>query len=153
MPTPLASAILAQFMTATAGRNMTKAAYVAVATGIAMMILLSVDPAYEVAHHWIDALLWACLVFFIFEWVVRLRYLFRRRRGLAYALSGHGLVDAAGATAVPIALALGADPKTAWLLGVLWLVAYLPTHLVLRNIFAVPRPAKFTEPLHGVNTP
>jgi hypothetical protein len=39
------------------------------------------------------------------------------------------------------------------LLGVLWLVAYLPTHLVLRNIFAVPPPAKFTEPLHGVNTP
>jgi voltage-gated potassium channel len=49
MPTPPASAVLAQFMTATAGRNMTKAAYVAVATGIAMMILLTVDPAYQAA--------------------------------------------------------------------------------------------------------
>ena len=38
MPTPLASAVMAQFMTATAGRNMTKAAYVAVATGVAMFI-------------------------------------------------------------------------------------------------------------------
>jgi voltage-gated potassium channel len=134
MPTPLASAVLAQFMTATAGRNMTKAAYVAVATGVAMMILLTVDPAYEVAHHWIDALLWACLVFFIFEWVVRLRHLFRRHRGLAYALSGHGLVDAAGATAVPIALALGADPKTAWLLGVLWLLKVIPGIPGLRQL-------------------
>src|SRR5580704_4108963 len=134
MPTPLASAVMAQFMTATAGRNMTKAAYVAVATGVAMMILLTVDPAYEAAHHWIDAVLWACLVFFIFEWVVRLRHLFRMHRGLAYALSGHGLVDAAGATAVPIALALGTDPKTAWLLGVLWLLKVIPGIPGLRQL-------------------
>jgi voltage-gated potassium channel len=134
MPTPLASAVMAQFMTATAGRNMTKAAYVAVATGVAMMILLTVDPAYEAAHHWIDAVLWACLVFFIFEWVVRLRHLFRLHRGLAYALSGHGLVDAAGATAVPIALALGTDHKTAWLLGVLWLLKVIPGIPGLRQL-------------------
>src|SRR5664280_3609356 len=93
MPTPLASAVMAQFMTATAGRNMTKVAYVAVATGVAMMILLTVDPAYEAAHHWIDAVLWACLVFFIFEWVVRLRHAFRNDRGLAYAVSGRGPVS------------------------------------------------------------
>ena len=105
---------------------MTKVAYVAVATGVAMMILLTVDPAYEAAHHWIDAVLWACLVFFIFEWVVRLRHAFRKDRGLAYAVSGRGLVDAAGAAAVPLALALGTDPKTAWLLGVLWLLKVIP---------------------------
>ena len=134
MPTPLASAVLTQFMTATAGRNMTKAAYVAVATGVAMMILLTVDPAYEAAHGWIMTVLWACLVFFIFEWVVRLRHLFRLHRGLAYALSSHGLVDAAGATAVPIALALGTDPKTAWLLGVLWLLKVIPGIPGLRQL-------------------
>src|SRR5580704_10847477 len=134
MPTPLASAVLTQFMTATAGRNMTKAAYVAVATGVAMMILLTVDPAYEAAHGWIMTVLWACLVFFIFEWVVRLRHLFRLNRGLAYALSSHGLVDAAGATAVPIALALGTSPKTAWLLGVLWLLKVIPGIPGLRQL-------------------
>jgi voltage-gated potassium channel len=117
MPTPPASAALAQFMTATAGRNMTKAAYVAVATGIAMMILLTVDPAYQAAYRWIDALLWACLVFFIFEWVVRLRHAVRTHRGLTYALSGRGLVDAAGAAAVPVALVLGVNSTSAWLLG------------------------------------
>src|SRR5258708_26393543 len=99
---PLAFPGLAEFAAATAGRNMTKAAYVAVATGVAMMILLTVDPAYEAAHHWIDLVLWACLVFFIFEWVVRLRHAFRKDRGLAYAVSGRGLVDAAGAAAVPV---------------------------------------------------
>jgi voltage-gated potassium channel len=125
---------MAQFMTATAGRNMTKVAYVAVATGVAMMILLTVDPAYEAAHHWINAVLWACLVFFIFEWVVRLRHAFRKGRGLAYAVSGRGLVDGAGAAAVPLALALGTDPKTAWLLGVLWLLKVIPGIPGLRQL-------------------
>jgi hypothetical protein len=40
------------------------------------------------------------------------------------------------------------------LLGVLWLGAFLPTHLVLRKIFVAPPPAaRFKEILHGVNTP
>jgi len=72
---------LEQFLAATAGRNMTKAAYVAVTSGVLMMILLTVDPAYEAAHHWVDAVLWACLAFFVFEWVVRLRYAFAAQRG------------------------------------------------------------------------
>src|SRR5665213_1535389 len=134
MPTPPASAVLAQFMTATAGRNMTKAAYVAVATGVAMMILLTVDPAYQVAYRWIDALLWACLVFFIFEWVVRLRHAVQAQRGLTYALSGRGLVDTVGAAAVPIALVLGVNPKSAWLLGVLWLLKVIPGIRGLRQL-------------------
>jgi voltage-gated potassium channel len=134
MPTPPASAVLAQFMTATAGRNMTKAAYVAVATGIAMMILLTVDPAYQAAYRWIDALLWACLAFFIFEWVVRLRHAVRTHRGLTYALSGRGLVDAAGAAAVPVALVLGVNSTSAWLLGVLWLLKVIPGIRGLRQL-------------------
>ena len=35
------------------------------------------------------------------------------------------------------------------LLGVLWLVAYLPIHLVLRNIFAVPRRQSSRKPCMG----
>src|SRR4051812_32981915 len=111
---------LAQLIAATAGRNMTRAAYVAVGAGVVMMVLLTVDPAYEVAHHWVDAVLWACLAFFIFEWVVRLRHAVLAQRGLAYALSGRGLVDAVAALGVPLAFLLGANAKSAWLLGVLW---------------------------------
>jgi voltage-gated potassium channel len=125
---------LEQFVAATAGRNMTKAAYVAISTGVAMMILLTVDPAYEAAHHWVDALLWACLVFFVFEWVVRLRHGFLAHRGWNYALSGRGLVDAGGAIAVPLAMMLGTNPKTAWLLSVLWLLKVVPGIPGLRQL-------------------
>ncbi len=117
---------LAQFVAATGDRNVTKAAFVAVATGLVMMVLLTVDPAYESAHHWVDALLWACLAFFVFEWVVRLRHAVLAQRGCAYAVSGRGLVDAVAAAAVPLALILGADPKSAWLLGIFWTLKVVP---------------------------
>jgi voltage-gated potassium channel len=125
---------LRDFVAATARRNMTKAAYVAVTTGVAMMVLLTVDPAYEAAHYWVDALLWGCLVFFVFEWVVRLRHAVLGQRLWTYALSGRGLVDAAAAAAVPLALALGVDARTAWLLAVLWVLKVVPGIPGLRQL-------------------
>jgi voltage-gated potassium channel len=125
---------LAQFASATAGRNMTKAAYVAVLTGVILMVLLTVDPAYDAAHRWIDAGLWACLAFFVFEWAVRLRHAVLTERGRAYALSGRGLVDAAGALAIPLALVLGVDPKSAWLLGIFWMLKVVPGIRGLRQL-------------------
>jgi voltage-gated potassium channel len=122
MPEPTVSPVFTQFLNATAGRNMTKAAYAAVAIGVATMVLLTVNPAYEAAHHWVDAVLWACLAFFAFEWVVKIRYALKTGRGLAYFFAGRGLLDAACVLAVPIALLCGANSKTAWLLAVLWLV-------------------------------
>src|SRR5258706_12536132 len=117
MTMPLVNPALAQFVTATAGRNMTRPAYVAVAVGVVMMVLLTVDPAYEATHHWVDAVLWACLAFFVFEWVVRLRQAFLAERGWSYATSGRGVVDAVGAVAVPAAMMFGVNPKTPWRRG------------------------------------
>jgi voltage-gated potassium channel len=134
MSKTLASPLLEQFVAATAGRNMTKAAYVAVTAGVIMLVLLTVDPAYEAAHHWVDALLWACLAFFVFEWVVRLRHASTAQHRLAYAISGRGLVDAAAATAIPIAFILGANPKSAWLLGVFWMLKVVPGIPGLRQL-------------------
>ena len=134
MSKPLFFPALAQFAAATAGRNMTKAAYVAIAIGFVMMLMLTVAPAYEAAHYWVDATLWACLVFFIFEWAVRLRHAFMSERGWAYALSGRGLVDAVAALAIPLALVLGADPKSAWLLGALWVLKVVPGVPGLRQL-------------------
>jgi voltage-gated potassium channel len=124
----------AHFAAATAGRNMTRAATVAVATGIAMMVVLTVVPAYEAAHHWVDAVLWACLVYFVFEWVVRLRHAVLSQRGWTYALSFRGLVDAAAGLAVPVALVCGVEHKTAWLLGVLWVLKVVPGIPGLRQL-------------------
>jgi voltage-gated potassium channel len=55
-------------------------------------------------------------------------------RSLAYLLSGRGLVDAAGAIAVPLALGSGAEPTTAWLLSVAWLVKVIPGVPGLRQL-------------------
>ena len=134
MSKPLVTPALAQFVAATAGRNMTRPAYLAVGTGVAMMVLLTVNPAYEAAHHWVDAVLWACLAFFVFEWVVRLRHAFLTQRGWAYVLSIRGLVDAVAAAAIPLAMMLGVDPKTAWLLGVFWMLKVVPGIPGLRQL-------------------
>lgn len=133
MSKPMFSA-LAQFMAATAGRNMTKVAYVAVTVGLVSMVLLTFDPAYETARRWVDFLLWACLVYFVFEWLVRLRHMARQGRLALYMSSSAGLVDALGALAVPVALILGAEPKTAWLLSVLWVLKVVPGIPGLRQL-------------------
>ena len=125
---------LSLFLAATAGRNMTRPAYVVVAVGVAVMVLLTVDPAYQAAHHWVDAVLWVCLAFFVFEWVVRLRHAVLSQRGLAYGFSLRGLVDLIAAAAIPVALIAGASPKSAWLLGVLWLLKLVPGIPGLRQL-------------------
>jgi voltage-gated potassium channel len=131
---PLASAF-AQFLAATTARGVTKAAIVAVATGLIMMLVLSVDTASRTADRWIEAILWICDGFFIFEWTIRLQYAVRARRGLGYyALSGRGVVDAASALAVPIAIVLGTDPRSAWLFGVFWLMKLVPGIPGLRQL-------------------
>ena len=125
---------LSPFLAATAGRNMTRPAYLAVAVGVAMMVLLTVDPAYEAAHHWVYAVLSACLAFFVFEWVVRLRYAVRSQRGMAYSFSFRGLVDLVAAAAIPVALIAGASPKSAWLIGVFWVLKLVPGIPGLRQL-------------------
>jgi voltage-gated potassium channel len=128
---PVSSAFT-QFVTATAGRNMTKAAYLAVGIGLATMVTLTVNPAYEAAHHWVDAVLWACLAFFAFELVIRIRH--SLRTGRPYLATGRGLLDTAGIFAVPAALSVGAEPRTAWLLVVLWFVKVIPGIPGLRQL-------------------
>ena len=123
-----------QFATATVGRNMTTAAHVAVVIGVVMVVILTVDPAYEAAHHWVDAVLWGCLGFFTFEWLVRLRHAFTVGRRWSYPLSGRGLLDAACVLAVPLALLLDVPPKTAWLFAVLWLIKVIPGIPGLRQL-------------------
>jgi len=124
----------AQFMVATTARGMTRVARVVVAVGLIMMLVVTVDPAYEAVQRWVDAILWACVGFFIFEWVVRLQYGIRTGRPLGYAISFRGLVDATAAIAVPLATAFGASPKSAWLLGVFWLLKLVPAIPGLRQL-------------------
>ena len=99
----------------------------AVAIGVIMMVLLTVDPAYEAAHHWVDAVLWACLAFFVFEWVVRLRHaVLIASADWPTRCPAAGWSTPVAALAIPLALMLGANPKSAWLLGVFWLLKVVP---------------------------
>ena len=90
MSRPFIFPYLAQFAANMSGRRMTAVSYLLVAAGLIALVILTVDPAYEAAHRWVEAALWACLVFFAFEWLARLVHAIRARRGLAYALSGGG---------------------------------------------------------------
>src|ERR1700753_3373698 len=123
-----------QFVTVTTGRNMTTPARVAVVAGMAAMVLLTVDPAYQALHYLIDAVLWTCLVFFVFEWVIRLRHSASTYRRASYILSFRGIVGAASSLAVPIALAAGVNTRTAWLLGMFWVLKAVPGIRGLRQL-------------------
>ena len=68
--------------------------------GVATMILLTVAPVFEAAHFWIGMVLWLCLVYFVFEWLVRLRHMANQGRLRLYVFSSSGVVDALGALAV-----------------------------------------------------
>jgi voltage-gated potassium channel len=134
MPKRLVLSALTIFAAQTAGRNMTKAAYIAVTVGVSVMVLLTVAPAYEAAHRWVDAVLWACWAYFVFEWAVRWRHAVVSQRGWGYALSVRGLVDAAAVIAVPLALVCGVEPRTAWLLAILWVLKVVPGIPGLRQL-------------------
>lgn len=124
---PVSSAFK-QFLAATAGRNMTKPAYLAVVLGVTSMVMLTLNSGYR----WVDGLLWTCLAFFAFEWAVRLRH--SVRTGRPYLSTGRGVLDTAGVVAVPLAFLAGAEPRTAWLLAVLWFVKVIPGIPGLRQL-------------------
>lgn len=123
-----------QLVTATTGRDMSRAAYLAVTCGVAMMVLLTVDPAYANMSPGVDILLWACLAYFIFEWLIRLRHARKGDRQWAYLFSLRGIVDTTSAWAIPVAFALGVNPKSAWLLGMLWMLKVVPGVRGLRQL-------------------
>jgi voltage-gated potassium channel len=70
----------------------------------------------------------------VFEWVVRLRHAVLAESGWSYATSGRGVVDAVGAVGVPVAIVLGVNSKTAWLLGVFWMLKLVPGVPGLRQL-------------------
>ncbi|MGJ4926787.1 cyclic nucleotide-gated ion channel [Bradyrhizobium sp. HKCCYLS2038] len=125
---------LGAFLAATAGRNLTRATYLAVALGMAAMVLLTMDSAYEVAGRGIIALLWGCLAFFVAQWLARVHKAARLGRAANYLLSGRGLLDTVSALAVPAALVAGVPPRAAWLLAVTWVGKVIPGIPGLRQL-------------------
>jgi voltage-gated potassium channel len=106
----------------------------ALGIGIAALLVLTMEPAYARARFAIEAVLWGCLALFIRQWLVRLaagRSTADRLRSLA---SVDGVIDTLAAVPVPLALACGVAPKSAWLFGSLWLLKLVPQMTGLRQL-------------------
>jgi voltage-gated potassium channel len=116
------------------GRRLAVASYAVVGVGLLGLLILTVDEAYAAAGRWVQAVLWVCLAWFAFEWLTRLVRASRARRGSAYAFSAGGLLDAVAALAPPLAMACGADVRSAWLFGVIWLLKLVPGVPGLRRL-------------------
>lgn len=98
------------------------ARYLVLAVGLIAMTVLTVPEPRSVAGLWLKACLWCCLGYFAIEGAARLRTAWRVGAARRYLLSVSGLVDILGVFPVPIVLACGAAPETAWLLACLWVL-------------------------------
>ena len=134
MSTNSLSSLSSRFVAITVGRGMTLPSYLALTLGLIGLVILTFDPKYELAHHWVEILLWLCQAFFAMEWIVRLRDASRTETMGKYLLSARGIIDAVAALAAPIAVMTGAHPRTAWLLAVLWTLKPVPEIAGLRQL-------------------
>ncbi len=92
------------------------------AVGLIAMTALTVPDLQRSAGGWLGGCLWCCLAYFLVESVGRAGGAFRAGTAASVLLSPTGLVDLAGVLPVPVALACGVAPPTAWLLASLWVL-------------------------------
>jgi voltage-gated potassium channel len=90
--------------------------------GFIAMILLTVPELQQTAGFWLMACLWCCLTYFASEFAIQMWTVARAENLRRYLLSASGIVDLLGVLPVPIALAVGVPPPTAWLFGSLWIL-------------------------------
>jgi voltage-gated potassium channel len=118
--------VLRDYTAAVAEGKVTLANYVSVITGTGILLFLTADTAYALAFQAIGGIIWLNIAYFIWEWAVRLRHAARERELRAYIFSGMGVVDAVSAIAIPLAILFGVEPRTAFLLGIIWLLKIAP---------------------------
>lgn len=113
------------YVSAVAAGKVTLASYISVISGTGILLLLSLDTS-EAAFHTVGGVIWINIAYFVWEWAVRLRHAARQRELRSYLLSGSGFVDWVSAIAIPLAIAAGVAPRTAFLLGIIWLLKIAP---------------------------
>ena len=89
---------------------------------MAAMTAFTISDLQKSASFWLSACLWCCLAYFAVEGYVRAQAAFQAGKARSYLLSASGIVDLFAIFPVPIALACGVAPPTAWLLGSLWVL-------------------------------
>ena len=96
--------------------------YLVLAAGLIAMTFLTVPELRIAAGIWLNVILWLCLAYFAVETAVHLANAARNNALRGYLLSLSGVVDLLGIFPVPIALAAGAAPESAWLFASLWVL-------------------------------
>jgi voltage-gated potassium channel len=92
------------------------------AAGLLAMTLLTVPDLRVAAGLWLQVVLWFCLAYFAVETVMHLVNAARHKALGDYVLSSGGVVDLVSIFPVPIALAAGGAPHSAWLFASLWVL-------------------------------
>jgi voltage-gated potassium channel len=95
---------------------------VMVVVGVIAMTAFTVPEVRNLAGFWLSVCLWCCLGFFATDAGVRLQAAWAAGGAGARIWSLSGVVDLLGIAPVPIALACGVGPETAWLFGSLWVL-------------------------------
>lgn len=130
----LPSSALESFAAGTIAGQRRGATYLAVTAGLATMLAPTMTRTASVQGVWIQVVLYLCVAFFFWEWVVRLVHAARNRNLQSYCLSVQGVIDAISALAVPVAALLGVEPKSTSLLAVFWLLKPIPDIAGLRHL-------------------
>ncbi len=99
---------------------------IVITIGLIAMIGHSVGDRPALQGLVLRGVLWLCLGFFALEWAAAIYTCHRSNRLRDYLKSGGWVMDAASVLIVPLALAAGLAPVTAWLFGTIW-VLKLPT--------------------------
>lgn len=111
---------------AVAAGKVTPIGYVSVISGTGILLFSTLDTSFTLAHRVVEGVIWINIAYFVWEWLVRMRHAARERELRSYLLSGSGFVDCISAVAIPLAIAAGVERRTAFLLGVIWLLKIAP---------------------------
>ena len=98
------------------------ARYLVVAVGLIAMTAYTVPELRASGGFWLHVCLWCCLGFFAIGGALRLQAAWTAGTAREQAFSLSGFVDFLGVVPVPIALACGVAPESAWLFGSFWVL-------------------------------
>jgi voltage-gated potassium channel len=110
------------------------------ALGLVAVTAYTVPELQRTAGGWLDACLWSCLGYFAIDSGARAHAAIKAGNGWAHIFSVSALIDLLGVIAVPMALLLGVQAPTAWLLASFWVLKLAqdsPGFAQLQRVFVV----------------
>jgi voltage-gated potassium channel len=119
-------AALREHSEAVAAGKVTPACYVSVVSGTGILLFLTLDTSYTLLEGTIGGVIWINIAYFVWEWAVRVRHAVQQRELRSYLLSAGGFIDGLCSVAIPAAVLAGVPSRTAFLLGILWLLKIAP---------------------------